>query len=213
MRYACRTGLVAIFSLLVLVGCAPREQVELLRPGAMLAVSGFSQPQSPWEMMAGYPPVEGYKAPPEVLDRLDEILGEKLHQQEISFQGPNLTHQCEEIVLAELEGSRVSALEYWVRVGRCLPVDYVLVPHLLYWQERQGGEYSVEAPASVVLDLFLVDVRSGTLAKRFHFDERQTSLMENLLEAPKFFSRGAKWVSAEKLAEDGISEGVKELGL
>jgi hypothetical protein len=95
----------------------------------------------------------------------------------------------------------------------CLGVDYLLVPQLLYWQERDGSEVAVREPAAVVLDLFLVDVNAGTIAARYHFDEEQLSLTENMLEADKFVKRKGKWITATELAREGISRGVKELGL
>lgn len=81
-----------------------------------------------------------------------------------------------------------------------MPADYLLVPQLLYWREREGNRFSVNNPASVTLELFLVDVRNERLAGRFHFEETQHSLSENILDADKFLSRGAKWIPALELA-------------
>ena len=38
------------------------------------------------------------------------------------------------------------------------------------------------------------------------YDETQKSLSENLLDASKFFKGGGKWVTAENLAEMGLTE-------
>jgi hypothetical protein len=57
-----------------------------------------------------------------------------------------------------------------------------------------------------------VDVKGEALAGRFHFDETQRSLTENLLEAGKFVKRGGKWITAANCRR-GHRKGVEELGL
>jgi hypothetical protein len=159
-------------------------------PGLPSPWPSFSQPVTPWEFLAGFAAVEGYQAPPEVLSTMDNLLGEQLASRGKPDRDAALTSKCEEIVLAGLQGSRVSALEYWVRTGRCVQADYLIVPHLLYWEERAGGEWSAESPARVIFDLFLIDLAKGTVARRFHFDERQQSLVENVLERPQVLCPG-----------------------
>jgi hypothetical protein len=205
-------GLLLIVVALV-AGCASREAPVQLPPGTSLAVAAFSQPVTPWEFLAGFAAVEGYQAPPEVLSTMDNLLGEQLAARGKPDRDIALTSKCEEIVLAGLQGSRVSALEYWTRTGRCVQADYLIVPHLLYWEERAGGEWSAESPARVIFDLFLIDLAKGTVARRYHFDERQQSLVENVLNVRKFFARGGRWITTEQLARGGLEEGLKELGL
>ena len=79
--------------------------------------------------------------------------------------------------------------------------------------ERDGGEAGVVKPAAIVMDMFLINVQSGTLLGRSHYDEIQAPLAANLLESGKFFSRGGKWVLATELAKEGMQKAVKELGL
>ena len=45
------------------------------------------------------------------------------------------------------------------------------------------------------------------------YEETQVSLIENLFTARKFADRGGKWVTASRLASDGIEEKLTELGL
>lgn len=215
MKDPCRLLLLSfLLTGIVISGCVQKPPGEKLSEERTIAVAGFSQPQQPWEMLAGYPSGDETEVSREVLKSLDRILSEQLLEEKISpFLGSKQTQQCEEIILSELQGSRISALEYWVRVGRCMPADYVLVPQLMHWKEREGSEWGVQSPAEVVLNLFLVDAKNGRLADRFYFEERQKSLSENILTAPKFLKRGGKWVSAEELAGDGIEQGIKELGL
>ena len=179
-----------------------------------LAVAGFTQPGHSWELLAGYVPDQATPVDAKVLYALDDILVEALKDaSRRNFLRPRATRQCQEIVVFEQKGSRSSALKYWINVGRCMPTDYLLVPQLLYWRERQGNQISVNNPASVTMELFLVDVGNERLAGRFHFEETQRSLSENILDANKFLSRGAQWIPAMELAKEGMAKGLRELGL
>ena len=94
-------------------------------------------------------------------------------------------------------------------MGRCLPADYLLVPQVLRWKEFEGGGN----PASVVLDLYLIDVKNERLVSRFHFDETQKALTDNLLDIGKYMRRKGEWVNADVLAKEGIEAGLREMGL
>lgn len=81
---------------------------------------------------------------------------------------------------------------------------------LIYrFQERRGGNFAIEKPAGVGLHMHLIE---GTVVGRtFVFDEDQQALSENILSVGKFFKRGAKWITVEKLAEEGINKGTEYL--
>ena len=70
----------------------------------------------------------------------------------------------------------------------------------------------MEDPASVALDFYLIDVKNERMI-RSRYEETQESLIENLLTLQKFADRGGKWVTATRLASDGIEEKLMELGL
>ena len=61
--------------------------------------------------------------------------------------------------------------------------------------------------------LYLIDVRTGSMVRNFHFDETQQSLVSNILDAKKFVSRNGRWLSAMELAQEGLKKGIAELGL
>lgn len=217
----CLPGLAA---LPLLTGCQQKQSPRPEVGDVSLGVAGFTQPQYVWELMAGDVPENQNRVDPEVLHELDRILAERLAAgpQEgqaaetgrgRDFTGPAVTRQCQEIVTFEQKGAATSALAYWVEVGRCLPVDYLLVPVLTDWRERQGGEMGAVVPAEVVMDLFVVDVKSAELVSRFHFEEAQMALSDNLLNLGSFFERGARWLTATELAAEGIDQGLTELGL
>ena len=127
-----------------------------------------------------------------------------LHEQTRRAYKPAVqTAACQKLPGEPMEPA--SPLKYWVQVGECLKVDYLVVPTLIHWQQRR--------PAAVTMDMFVVDVAGETLLSRAHFEEIQAALSENLLAAPQFFSRGARWLTTEELAREGLAEMVKELGL
>ncbi len=205
-------ALVGLWTLsLLATGCAPKAVAPQPRPLGSVAVAAFTAPKYNWELIAGYLPEEGKTVKPEVLAKLDETLSQSLRAHGVkNTLTPAQTRQCQEIVVFERSNkSRESAWSYWLSVGRCLPADFILVPQVLRWKELGGGGN----PASVVIDLYLIDVRAERLVTRFHFDETQKALTDNLLDLNKFVQRKGEWVEADVLAKEGIEAGLREMGL
>jgi len=199
---------------LILGGCAPKAVQRPELQGPNLGVAGFSQPCHDWEMLAGCLPETLDEVTRKTFEELNIILREELQDHGVeNFKGQALVKQCQEIVLQEQEGEPFSSLGYWTTVGQCLPVDYMLIPQIFEWREREGGEWGVDQPAKVVLDLYLVDVRQEKLLDRFHFEREQQSLSENILDVKRFFQRQGRWVTAFDLAREGLDQGLTELGL
>jgi hypothetical protein len=215
MRRHAFASLLLALALAAASGCVGKQQegpAEGL--SGTLAVAGFTQPAHSWELLAGYVPENVPLVDQEVLYSLDRIL------LELAKPGPGLavlwpgtTRQCQEIAMFERGGERGSALDYWLEVGRCMGADWLLVPQVLEWRQRKGTELGVQTPASVMLELFVVDVAEGRVAMRHHFEETQRSLSENLLDAGKFLRRGAAWITAEELAREGMAIGLARFGL
>lgn len=204
---------------LTLFACAPKGpplELALELEKGVLAVAGFGQPSQHWEYLSSYRSEHPVHLPPELLADLDETLrGLLADAPGRTILGPDATRQCQEIVLAEIkaEGKGVSGLRYWLEVGRCVPADYLLVPQILEWREREGGEWGVNEPARVVLELTLLDVGNQRVVHRYRFEESQRSLSEDLLRVRTFFHRGGKWLTAQELMRDGLREGLREMGL
>jgi len=206
-----RFTLLALAALLVLAlapGCR-RAPAPLDSPSGSLAVAGFHQPGASTELLGGYLP-GGAMARPQDLDALDEALRTALKRR--PALGTEAARQCAETVLAGESGSG-RAFEHWLAVGRCLDVDWLLIPQITEWRERDGSDVSVRTPASVTLWLHLLDVRGESFVGRYKFEETQQPLTENFLDAGKFLDRGGKWLSAGELAREGVVAGLKELGL
>lgn len=109
-------------------------------------------------------------------------------------------------VYARTTASGPAALpEILQQTGKELNVDAILVGYVFRYRERKGNPYSVEKPASAAFDLHLVRVNDGIIVWRGAFDKAQSSLMENVLQLPSFFSGGAKWVTAKELSAAGVA--------
>ncbi len=203
--------LIAGAMLLTLAACAPREPVHYPPEDAVVAVAGFSQPKHRWEMITNHITVEQQEIDRDAIEKLDSDLAALLRQSDQKIVYPDMVEQCRDLVAADTRPES-SAFHFWVQVGKCIPADYILVPFVFEWKERVGGSLGVQEPAAVVLELNLIDLQDLEL-QRFFFDERQHALLEDLSSAGKFFRRGGKWISARQLANEGLEQGVRELGL
>ena len=117
---------------------------------------------------------------------------------------PGPIHQdAEAILLDELrQGLADRGLKYVLGKSGAKSIEVFV----FRFQERIGGNFAVERPASVGFHLHLIDQK--TLVKIFEFDETQLPLSDNILKFGTFLRRGAKWVTASRLAEEGIEKGV-----
>lgn len=210
--------LISVLALAALNGCASKsEVVKLPRPVGTIAVAGFNNPIFNWELLAGYLPQEGHPVKKEVLRELDDRMVSVLGSHGVTgYARPAITRQCQEIEVFENMGSRrEAAFSYWLKVGECMTADYILVPQVLFWQDLRGmqkADFNIQ-PASVIIDLYLIDVNNKRIVRRFHFDETQQPLSENVLNAGTFIKRGGKWVKAMELADEALENGLTELGL
>lgn len=198
---------------LLLSGCADKKPTSPAAVKGRLAVAGFSHPLFTWELLAGYLPENNPPIDRKVLAELDQALNKTLYDHGVEgFTPARVTRQCQEIVVFENQ-KRQAALTYWEKVGRCVPSDYILVPQVIEYRNRIGKDWGASQTAKVVMDFFLIEVKTGRLAARSRFDEAQQPLSDNMLHAGKFFKRGGKFIPAIDLAKEGMDEAMTELGL
>lgn len=200
---------------ILVVACSDRRVTSMQSPEGRLAVAGFTSPRFNYELLAGYLPDEGRSVDRDVMRKLDGLLQEQLAVDGVSNAVPFFqTDQCREIVtFDQTNGRKKTALAYWVEVGRCMKANYILVPQVTVWRERKGDDWTVEVPASVTMDFYLISLGDEPQLVRRHFDETQRSLSEDLGNFSTFFGRGAKWLTAQELARSGMQNMLYEMGL
>ena len=92
-------------------------------------------------------------------------------------------------------------IDVFQKIGKIFSADAVLVGYLYRWRERDGTDYSVNLPASVAFDLYLIGPENKAILWKGKYDETQKSLSENLFDTNTFVKGGGKWLTAERLAE------------
>ncbi len=201
--------LTACMLALLLSACAVPAQNPTPPSSQSIGVAGFTQPKTTADMLAGYMPENVKPINPEIFPQLDTLFMTELGQNtQRSYVSAKLAKDCQ-------NGRQVkeNALSYWAEVGRCMGVDLLVVPQLVFWQERDGGSAGVERPAGVTADFFLIDVKQISLISRSRYDEVQKDLSANLMNTGKFFQRGGKWVTAYELAQEAMRKAIKDFRL
>lgn len=200
---------------LFLAACSKQQQppVRTQPSNVTVGIARFTQPMSTADLLAGTLPEDYPTINPKVLLELDQAFDATLSGALTRpFVHSNVSVACEQGISDKNTGMN-SAMRYWVAVGKCMGVDLILVPMLMHWEERDGGQAGVVRPASVILDFFLIDTRDATLVSRIRYDETQAALTDNLLDINKFVRRGGRWVTATDLAREGMNRAIKSMGL
>jgi hypothetical protein len=198
----------------LLGACSQAQRAYAPLPELTVGVACFSQPGSVTELMAGYIPDNQGIAGPETLAVLDTQLRSSLGATPRSYV--YLDPVPSALARGGFRSSRPgnNALQYWTHIGKEAGVDLLIVPMLIDWHEREGGEAGVTKSAEVTTDMFLIDVRAaGNLLQRSYYSEKQTGLSNNLLDIGTFITRGGKWVTGEQLVQEAIDKAIVEFGL
>ncbi len=116
-----------------------------------------------------------------------------------------------EIKRVETENPGITYKDTFLKVGKNLNADAVLTGSISDYTQREGGEFGVTSPASVVFDVQLYNPVNGQLIWEAYFVEAQKTLLENVVEVRKFIKRRGKWVKADELAKEGVVEIVDKL--
>lgn len=205
----------ALAGSILLSGCATPRQPPMPVGNLKLGVAYFTQPSTPSDMLAGYLVEDAPRIDQRVLVEMDALLATVLDaKSKNSFHSRESALHCSQTVAAQDGRSNTqAALRTWSAIGRCMGVDLLVVPQLFEYRERDGGALGASMPAHVVMNIFVLDVRNEVLISRSSFDQTQSALTSNLLEAGAFFRRGGRWITASQLAQEGMEKAVKELGL
>jgi hypothetical protein len=123
----------------------------------------------------------------------------------------SLELSTEEFIKVKKENPGLIYRDIALRVGKNMGADALLIGNIVEYRERQGGELGVESPASVAFDVELLNTANGERIWEYYFTETQRPLLENVAELGKFIKRRGKWITADRLAKEGIVEVVHEL--
>ena len=82
--------------------------------------------------------------------------------------------------------------------------DAVLTGVILRYAQRDGHALSVDRPASVAYEAYLISARDGAMLWRARFDETQKPLLDNLLLVGRFLQGGGGWQTSETLTRIGL---------
>jgi len=85
-----------------------------------------------------------------------------------------------------------------------LKADAVLISTITCFRNRSGTAWASGKPAAAAFELELYSVADRRLVWTGSYEEEQQPLLANLLQAKTFFRRGAKWVTVDALARDGM---------
>ncbi len=183
-------------------------------PDLNIGVIGVTQPMGITDLLAGFIPEDRVLASPKAVTEFNETLLKKLRtetKRTYTFIPEAMGADPSQARTAGHNG----ALAYWTSVGKKMKVDILIIPQIFDWHERVGGTAGVTSSAEVNMDFYLVDVRGeeGVLISRSHFQEKQISLSDNLINFDVFFKRGGKWITAGELALEGVDKMIREFGL
>jgi hypothetical protein len=98
-------------------------------------------------------------------------------------------------------------------LGKALEANLLVVGTVWRYRERVGGPEGMQSPTAVAFAIYLIDVARGKMVWTGKFVESPQSLADNILEVRPFVKRGARWLSADQLAQYGVKEVLKDFPL
>jgi hypothetical protein len=92
------------------------------------------------------------------------------------------------------------------QAGRSSNADAVLTGYIYRYEERIGTPFAASRPASVAFSIHLIRSADGVDIWFGYVDETQQALSENLFNMAIFWQRRGRWVSADEMAQAGLTE-------
>ncbi|NIP29989.1 MAG: hypothetical protein GTO02_07200 [Candidatus Dadabacteria bacterium] len=74
------------------------------------------------------------------------------------------------------------------------------------YKERVGSDLGVSSPASVDIEIELVNVKTGQIIWSYRFNQSQLPLLYDISRIKKFIKRKGKWITADSLLKEGLDE-------
>ena len=95
---------------------------------------------------------------------------------------------------------------FLTEAGKMAGADAVFTGYIYRYEMRTGTELAVKNPASVALSVHMLRVVDGFEIWSGHIDETQQTLAEDLFKASDFLRRKGRWISADEMAEYGLTK-------
>lgn len=197
---------VLIMSCLIgLTGCAGKEEPAAVSKDPAIAVSciGVLPVRPAVDMDETIAPAE-VKRLQEGSLVMDGVLKELLAGR------PLFREVTAQQVRTAIGGDAPGHLEDAKKIGARISCNALMETNLSRYADRVGGEFGVKDPAAVTFDYRLYEVGTGQVLCRGRFDEKQQSVMENLLSLDKASKRGFTWVTAEQLMREGLKSKLEQ---
>ncbi|MGB5619180.1 MAG: hypothetical protein WBM78_20245 [Desulfobacterales bacterium] len=147
---------------------------------------------------------EAGPVPPNAVDWLSERLVGLLGQQSTAAlitHGRSFDHSEQASSTDMLTERKLVA-----QAGRSSNADAVLTGYIYRYEERVGTPFAASRPASVAFSIHLIRSADGADVWFGYVDETQQALSENLFNMAIFWQRKGRWVSADEMAEAGLTE-------
>lgn len=96
------------------------------------------------------------------------------------------------------------------KLGKRFQTDGVLIGFIYAFRERVGKAYSVDSPASVSFDLYLVESATGRNLWKAGYTRTQQPISQNVLDIEEYLQSGVRWLTARELAKVGLKMMLKE---
>ena len=210
------TCLGIILSLFFFMGCLyrtseiPHTTAFPLKSGKIVvfgfkpAVSEGEQPRvvrSPFTGTVFY----GEPVSNEIADKMtSEIFTRLLGNKDLDLVDPGEVKGVYASILSSSQD--INDKEMLRKIGTAFSADALLIGHIYRWQDRVGGDYSVNRPASVAFDLYLLRPEDSFILWKGKYDKTQRSLSENILDMGLFLKGKGRWLTAGDLALLGLDE-------
>jgi hypothetical protein len=118
----------------------------------------------------------------------------------------NIHGDAAAVVMGQLKGALSDRIIGYVEGKEKSP--YINV-YIYRYEERQGGNFAVDKPARIGFHMHLMS--KDVVGKVFVYEEDQQALFDNLYTIGRFMKRGGKWVTVDRLSEDGIKKSLDYL--
>jgi hypothetical protein len=147
---------------------------------------------------------EAGPVPPNAVDRLSERMVGLLRQQSTAAL---ITHSRSfDQSKPASSTSMLTERKMVVQAGQSIKADAVLTGYIYRYEERVGTSYAASRPASVAFSIHLIRSVDGADVWFGYVDETQQTLSQNLFDVAVFWQRKGRWVSADEMAESGLTE-------